>query len=132
MGRTHRREMGGCQDLHILTPTEEVPAHLERPAGSEPHDQRSVSLFFGLLIRMKTEVRRIGSCFRGEPPDNVKGVFLEYSKRLLGKLLQRKLGITLKIFVQDFDALDVGQAEKPEAFGATNRVESHEIVSVPV
>lgn len=127
MGRTHRREMSGCQDLHILTPTVEMPAHLERPAGFEPHDQRSVALFFGLLIRVKTEVRGIGSCFGREPPDNLKGLFLEDSERLLRKLLQRELRIPLKIFVQNFDTLDVGQAEKPEAFGNRARWNSRRI-----
>ena len=60
----HVGEFLRLQNLDMISPSEEVPCHLQTPTGVETNDQGAVILLFHLLTRVKLELTSISSNFR--------------------------------------------------------------------
>ncbi len=67
-----------------------MPAHFQRAAGAEAHNERTVGLILECLRWMKQELPCVGRGFRGEAPHHTEGLFLKNTERALGKFLQGK------------------------------------------
>jgi hypothetical protein len=52
----HFRNAKGCQNLNLIAPHIEMPAHLEMSGRIETNHQRSVRLVFNYLCRLKQKV----------------------------------------------------------------------------
>ena len=106
-----RRQSPWLDDLDLLSPSEQVPRHLQQAAGTKSNDQRSVGLRFEYLVGVEEELRGVGRRLRREFPDDIDRLFVEDAERSFGVFLNREPALVRESLRQEFDSLNVGKGE---------------------
>ena len=85
-------ELGGCHDLNLVSPREQMPRHLEEASCTKENEHRPVGLGFNPLAGMKPPAERVFGGSRQNLEHDLLGRPLEHAERLGRIVLKIEVG----------------------------------------